>query len=81
MYYHFCMHGNIQNIQTIIRPCQMLIKSVVMFSLLINAVIFFIELSCCNISSLHALSFSKTLFSLFKHCLDLYITDSAQKVS
>ena len=75
------MHGNIQNIETIIRPCQMLIKSAVIFSLLINAVILFIELSCFNTSSLHAISLSLTLFSLFKHCLDLYIIDSALKVS
>ena len=37
--------------------------------------------SSFNTSSLHALSFSETLFSLFKHCLDLYITDSPLKVS
>ena len=31
-----------------------------------------------DVDKVHALSFCLTLFSLFKHCLDLCITDSAQ---
>ena len=34
-----------------------------------------------DVDKVHALSFSYTEFSLFKHCLDLYVTDSALKVS
>ena len=44
------MHGNIQNIQTIIWPYQMYIKSVVMFSLLIFAVILLLN---CLVLILH----------------------------
>ena len=39
--------------------------------------------SCCcfNTLSSHIFSFSSTIFSLLKHYLDLYITDTALKVS
>ena len=40
-----------------------------------------IELSCFNTLVLHTFSFTQTLFSLLKHYLDLYITDTALKVS
>ena len=50
-----------------------------MFSLLVNAVISL--LNCANTSSLDALSFSWKLFSLLNHFVELYITDSALKVS
>ena len=39
------------------------------------------ELSCFNTVSLHTFSFSQMLFSLLKHYLELYITDTALKVS
>ena len=38
-------------------------------------------MSCFKTLSLHTFSFSKMLFSLLKHYLDLYITDTALKVS
>ena len=72
------MHGNIQNIQTIFRPYQMLIKMVVMFSLLINAVILLLY---CLVLILHPYIHYLSLrpYFLFKHCSDLYVTDSALK--
>ena len=51
--------------------------SIIVFSLLISA----IELSGFNTLSLHTFSFSYMLFSLLRDYLDLYITDTALKVS
>ena len=57
--------------------------SVIIFSLLINAVILLLNYMylVLIVLSLLAFSFSWALFSLFKHYLDLYITDTALKVS
>ena len=49
------------------------------FSLLINAVI--LLLNCFSTLSLHTFSFSSMLFFLLKHYLDLYISDTALKLS
>ena len=54
--------------------------SFIIFSLLINAVILLLNCLFCTLC-LHTFSFSTTLFSLLKHYLDLYITDTTLKVS
>ena len=41
----------------------------------------YIELSCFNTLSLHTFSFPYMLFPILKHYLELYITDTALKVS